>query len=1131
MAVSLELLTDEAILDYTRRDGRDMIVYDGRDINLRGSMPEPVAGGVFDKTIFGSPYVDRCYCGYLKRPSADPCPSCGCRVYTREEALRRFARVELPFYYLNDLRFEIFMKFFEEIFKDATIIREFSTPNLKSLGYSETKTGKKLNIKVFDSCQFDYNPKTKELKISQYIDDESKCSYEGLMKIIQDNFPGYLQEYKKLINRYYLILPVVMRPFTITKSTAKKKSLGNHPMTVWYMMLIRLCCPDAPRDSSHVNYNEIMESLKTPGERVRYTALLRAFINAGKKESTSLLNTTKENFARELYSVRTKNSARCPIVPSTTLAIDELGVPTSIAYEMCREGFAQYLQDELGFDKKEAKKSIRMEALSPALQEKFKEYAEKQYVIVTRQPALHEYSMYCMKQRLVDGYAIHFPIAVCEPLGADFDGDTTSIQLCPPDVADDVYAKMSPRYNNVYKKNNNPIFPFNHETLNGLAVMTEFVPDDPEDLEKELDDPKHYYTNYADVVKDCEVEHKIKFGTPITFNGKIGGEEYKNKVTCYGKLKLSKILDADIDNIGVDGKTKILKNPKERMDAASAARLSAYLNKEEDGVEKRLAIQKAALKAVTVAGVVTFDYKTLYVNTDTDTYKEICKIADSEELTDQQKIALLTTKYAEYEKEIEDKFSDDLKKELDRAARVKISSISALNMPQLIISGVEEKPIITRGNLLAGYGEKDMIYHAIENRSLQSIKQSGTPSSGYLTRQISFVLNNYVFHEGEDKDNPGLLIPRYKAKGRTAPNGIVYTRDVARPDENDLVPVRSIVTKNKGDLNVVTPDLIGTRFRDLGVTDGTAIGLSFATSFTEATTQGALSLKHGGHERKLDTSGYLVARKACTFREEGRWFYLKVKGKAKEEKYPRPDNLVTLGKDTFEAGENVCVAYNTVSPIAQLNSTIKLIKARGNNGKRYYEKDNIIVSDCYALEDGEINYVETPDGDIEVHIGSGVYQYNPLCMYYFPDGAQVKKFDRICSGVVNMTHVISYFGDDICSIYLIFRKQIYTLTDKKFPKPNGTNGVTTMESTQEEIIELLFRGLTSVSYDPETAKIEEIEFQGTHPAIQAKKSFYSTLSFGHSSKVISKAIRGDINFEGDVMTETVLGLLLNNTLD
>lgn len=380
MAVSLELLTDEAILDYTRSDGVDRIVYDHRDINLRDFNINPIPGGVFDRDIFGSPLVDRCLCGYLKHPSNDPCPCCGCRVFTREEALRRFARIELPFYYLNDLRFDIFYALFEEIFSGSKITRDFASADLRRDGYSKQKSGKKFSIKVFDSCQFDYNPTTKELMVSEFITDESKCSYEGLMKIIEEHFPTYLREYRKLINHYYLVLPAAMRMFTLTKS-GNKKVLGNTPMTVWYSILIRFCCVDDERDSNHINYEEVMESFKTPGERVRYTALLRAFINTGKTLSTELLNTSKKNLARDLYSVRTKNSARCPIVPSTTLAIDELGVPTHIAYEMCREGFCKYLQDELGFSWKEAKKATQDEAFEEKTQQLFKEYAEKQYVL------------------------------------------------------------------------------------------------------------------------------------------------------------------------------------------------------------------------------------------------------------------------------------------------------------------------------------------------------------------------------------------------------------------------------------------------------------------------------------------------------------------------------------------------------------------------------------------------------------------------------------------------------------------------------------------------------------------------------------------------------------------------------
>ena len=86
------------------------------------------------------------------------------------------------------------------------------------------------------------------------------------------------------------------------------------------------------------------------------------------------------------------------------------------------------------------------------------------------------------------------------------------------------------------------------------------------------------------------------------------------------------------------------------------------------------------------------------------------------------------------------------------------------------------------------------------------------------------------------------MIPRYKALGRTAPNGKVYSeKPLVNGSEDDLVPVRSIVTKNKGDLSVVTPDLICKKFAN-DFTDQAALGLSLATSLTEGTTQAALGL-------------------------------------------------------------------------------------------------------------------------------------------------------------------------------------------------------------------------------------------------------------------------------------------------
>jgi hypothetical protein len=272
---------------------------------------------------------------------------------------------------------------------------------------------------------------------------------------------------------------------------------------------------------------------------------------------------------------------------------------------------------------------------------------------------------------------------------------------------------MSPRVNRVYKKNLKNIFVFNHETLNGLACATEYTPDKPEDLE----DPKHFYDSYAQLLKDVDVDHKISYGTPIVFTGKVGDLDFKSKITTYGRLRLSKIIGADIDNIKVNSEP-VLKTPYERINTKSAAKLMSYLYTLPDGVEKARDIQKFALKVVTKCGVVTFDYKTLYANTDNELYKEIRDIADSKELTDKQKLLAITEKWGDYEKSVENEFSSDLKKELDMAGRVKLSSIVAMSMPQFIVSGVGEEAKVTSGTLLEGYNEEDYAIHAIENRSI-----------------------------------------------------------------------------------------------------------------------------------------------------------------------------------------------------------------------------------------------------------------------------------------------------------------------------------------------------------------------------------------------------------------------------
>lgn len=280
-----------------------------------------------------------------------------------------------------------------------------------------------------------------------------------------------------------------------------------------------------------------------------------------------------------------------------------------------------------------------------------------------------------------------------------------------------------------------------------------------------------------------------------------------------------------------------------------------------------------------------------------------------------------------------------------------------------------------------------------------------------------------------------------------------------------------------------------------------------------------------GHERIYDQSSSLIAPKDCKFREEGKFIILKVRGS--ELKYPRPDNLVTLGREDFKEGEVVCSAYNTTSPIFKLNGTLSLLRARGTAGTKYFEKDNVIISDCYALNDGIITYKENEKtGDMEVWIGSKRYLYSPESIYYFPNGAKISKFDRICSGIVDMGSVTSELGDDISGAFNIFRSQFYTLNSNEYVK----SGVVSDSDMQEEILEIVFAALTRVDRNPK-GNISEMEYQGTQRAILGRKSFFTSLSYGWSSKVIGKALRGEVNMQDDLLTETVLGLLLNDKLD
>lgn len=279
-----------------------------------------------------------------------------------------------------------------------------------------------------------------------------------------------------------------------------------------------------------------------------------------------------------------------------------------------------------------------------------------------------------------------------------------------------------------------------------------------------------------------------------------------------------------------------------------------------------------------------------------------------------------------------------------------------------------------------------------------------------------------------------------------------------------------------------------------------------------------------GHERVLDKSGFFKAPEGCRLIEDPDWLILSCRG-GKELRYPKPTNFVLNFKSKYSKGDTIGAAYRTTSPVYTLNCLIKLMRARGSDGSRYYEKDNVLVTDCYAYESGTIHYIKDKDtGEILVKIGDIYYDYNPEAMYYYPDGAEIKQYERFCSGVCNIRKVTNDLQDP-ARIYTIFRRQFYESSSNSYAKDK----IITDGDNREEIVELTYASLTHTEIMSDGTY--DIDYKGVHSGIMDNDSFYTLLSYGYSGRVVSKALKGDVELKDDSSTRTILGLLLTNKLD
>ena len=1049
---SIQYLTDEAIAIFS--EGNVLTEYRDIDLDYK-SMVKPYPKGILDKRIFGSMFSNQCNCGQVREVGLK-CPRCGSTVLDEVSAFRRYARIESPVYYCSELKVKKLLRYLNSNFSFKL---ELTTEDFKGR--------KKLDVELLEICQFIYDKSDNSIIVTDDIDNFFECSYEGLLQIIMNHFPEKVNVYSSYINTSILVVPIIMRPPHYTLKNGESE-LEMHVTSVVYQNIIY---------AIQVFYEQNFQSLKSEADKSLFRALLRKFITKSVSTLSGLIRSSKENMARVMQSNRLSNSGRCTIVPAPDLKVDEVYVPRHLMYEACREEFVDYIQNHYECSHEKAEILYKIEANSSAIQELFEAYIngngkddKGKYVIINRNPTLYEYNMMACKVKLTNDYTMGIPLLLCAPFGGDFDGDSMSFYCVPKVSTDLIVDEMSPRNLVYYKKNMKPLFTPSHEIMHGLIIATKCIM--PEEIMS--------FDSIDDAVEYKKKHRAFKYQTVFSLLG---------KQTTIGREIFGEYFGTDLNGY--------LNGFDKHLTADNVIPLYCKLSDFEDRVDRIQKIQEFALLITTTSGATAPKLTDLYMDINRTYLDRMKEVEESKILSEKEKEIKIRTIYDEFIKEQTSKVDATVRIHIEESSRAKLSQLLSIMLPQLNV-GPDSKAYVSNTMLINGQNPRDYEHHAIENRAVQDIKVSAVPMSGNLTRQFVFLASAYYFSEMTDEKNAGILMKKKDAYGRTLIDGTL----VEKSTSDELVRVRSIVTSTYINEPIITTDMIPNLIK---YKDKSRAGISMISSLTEGLTQAGLSLKHGGFLFNLDPLSKVVAPENVVVSLTDDWIVMTGK---KIYKYPKPENFILnyVDGNKYKKGETVGVSYHIFTPAYKLDCVIELCEARKIVSKKKFAKNQVLKSECYAYNDGTIKYVQGPRGEIQVFIGDIQYRYNPESMYLFPDGAQVKKYDRICTGVLDLKELIDHLTDYVDAFYY-FRLQFNELIGGMAP----------------ELIEFLFTLIVKRLNGKLTVK-------KVLSAIHESKSIYTTLAFEDPKKTLNKIGPSGIPFIDDTMTRVLLSLIVNNKI-
>lgn len=943
-------LTDEKIIQLSQ----NRVITSDKDFNLkRNSKYEknrlyPVVGGVYDSTFFGSIYTDTCNCGRIDTVGVI-CQKCGSKVLTEEEKYKRYARIDLDFYYLLDTKLLGMMQLLTELPLDFTKASQFF--EFSRLSQSSTP-------RICELCEFTWNEATGEIIVDPEVKDESRASFEGLEKILNEHFPDKIEEFRSLVNKKVLVTPAVYRLATFNPFDPMSK-LSIPFLSSIFQSIVRL----------KMLINERLQEVFDPSERTALKGSLRRYCAQIPDWVSEALLPSKINLLRGLYSARIDNSGRAPIIGDTSLKLDEVKIPIHLAYEMLKVDFIGYLSEKLGISVEKAELKYRQ--AGKEVLDLFRKYTPTRRVLVNRPPSLHRYNVMAFKMLVTEDYALHYPQVAVEPMAADYDGDAMSFYLVPENLNELVDANASPATQLRYESTSDFIWQPNQEMLYGITMATT-IPSVSEDAFDSI--PK--YLALADAEADYESQ-KIQYPTdPIFMNGKL---------TTYAREKVSDIIRTPVSDLYENS----------YIDATNVHILLTYLYNLKDFTTVYQKLVEFALEVVTIEGATVPSLADM-IALDTSKFDEEMKELIEKSKEDPRFAGKLEDKYKQYIKEQMDKLPEDMLRRVKFSGRIKIQQIADMMIPQLTVDANGEYYIATN-SLVNGLSEKDMRRHAQNNRSLLQQKQELTPASGYTNRQLIMSGQGIQMNDRlSDPENEGVWIPRNRAEGRTTLDGEI----LGQSDSKELVCVRSFaVSKNK----YMSPDLVSQTYNKFD--NGSNVGLKMISAIAGNVTQKALSLKHVGVLSTLDQTAKLIAKQDCTVRKmSSDLIEITYKDGTKFNHYV-PEGFLLSTDEEIKKGTPIGFLQKFVGPGFDTENLMDLIGATSTlDIENPREVDYCL---CVTPVGGKIHYDQN-----YVYFDSFRLPRDPRRVYYWMEGEVVPKYSIICNGVLSMRNIREYCNNN-----------------------------------------------------------------------------------------------------------------------